>query len=235
MMIDSALGNSLATDFPQPSTDQQRSHQLDFSALANSRADSKSSDRAELIVNGWLEALLRRFTVRQLDVTSDQALSSLLSQCRETLPFAFPVEERVSGDGSHEPQAFGDLRTCYLLSELRRRILRLMGAQLDNAFISMSPRIVDEADLEQVDLPVECCHLQGGRYRGDVYRLVETFKPCYRLQAYCLCQTLSEQADSFLMTRSAERFAVWTNVKTSPQAKVSVSQSSLSSRSLSQN
>lgn len=163
---------------------------------------SLTADRTERIVASWLEALLQRFSVEQLDVVSEQALSLLLQRC-----------QGVSSS---------DLGNSELLTELKRRIVRLSGAQLDKAFVSMAPDVIDEADAEQIFLAVEGRQLQGVRYQGEVYRLMESFIPSYRLQAYCLGQTLNEQTISYLITRSNERFAVWVNAKALPQRNLSI-------------
>ncbi|MEL6853794.1 MAG: hypothetical protein AAFO83_01645 [Cyanobacteria bacterium J06607_13] len=158
---------------------------------------SLATDHAESILASWLEKLLQHFSLKQLDGLSEQALLSYLARCGENPSQALQGNE--------------------LLYELRRRIIRLAGAQLGDAFVSMAPNVIDEESLEHAFLSVEGRRLEGLRYEGEVYRLVEAFQPCHRLQAYCLAQTLNEQTTSYVMTRSAERFAVWVNVSALPK------------------
>lgn len=161
-----------------------------------------------MLVTRWLERLLQHFGVHELGAVSDQNLAALLARCGEDRLLV--------------------LQDSHLLSELRRRVVRLAGAQLDDAFITMAPDIVAEDDIEPISLSVESQHLKGVRYQNEVYRLVESFDPCYRLHALCLGQTLAEKAlsetiadeaistmaiSSYLITRSTERFAVWVNVR----------------------
>ncbi|MEL6471637.1 MAG: hypothetical protein AAFQ74_18085 [Cyanobacteria bacterium J06623_4] len=158
---------------------------------------SLATDHAESILASWLEKLLQHFSLKQLDGLSEQALLSHLARCGESSSQALQGHE--------------------LLHELRRRIIRLAGAQLGNTFVSMAPDVIDEDVLEHAFLSVAGRQLEGLRYGGEVYRLVEAFQPCHRLQAYCLAQTLNEQTTSYVMTRSAERFAVWVNVSALPK------------------
>ncbi|MEL6157873.1 MAG: hypothetical protein AAFR18_01490 [Cyanobacteria bacterium J06627_32] len=158
---------------------------------------SLATDHAESILASWLEKLLQHFSLQQLDGLSEQALLTFLARC-----------------GESPSQALQDSELLY---ELRRRIIRLAGAQLGDAFVSMAPDVMDEEALEHAFLSVEGRRLEGLRYEGEVYRLVEAFQPCHRLQAYCLAQTLNEQTTSYVMTRSAERFAVWVNVSALPK------------------
>ena len=91
--------------------------------------------------------------------------------------------------------------------------IRLAGAQLDNAIISMAADVVEEEDAVPISLMVESHQLAGLLYQGETYRLIESVALNHRLQAFCLAQALSEQMTSYLITRSAERFAVWINVR----------------------
>jgi len=97
--------------------------------------------------------------------------------------------------------------------------IRLAGAQLDDAFISMAADVIEEEDTLPISLTVESHQLAGLRYQGETYRLIESVALNHRLQAFCLGQTLSEQMTSYLITRSAERFAVWVNVRTLPRQR----------------
>lgn len=94
--------------------------------------------------------------------------------------------------------------------------IRLTGAQLDDAFIAMACDVVDEEEATAIFLTVESRQLQGLRYQGEVYRLIESFAANHRLQAFCLGQTLSEQLISYLITQSGDRFAVWVNISALP-------------------
>jgi len=174
---------------------------------ASSSLPALAIARTEQLVARWLESLLQHYSVQQLDVIAEQDLSTLLA--------------RHHGGGSAE-YGLAELRDSSLIAELRRRIMRLSGAQLGEAFVSMSPDIVDEAETEHLFLDVEGRQLQGVRYQGEVYRLMDSFVPSCRLQAYCLGQTLSEKTVAYWMTRSSKRFAVWVNAKTLPQRSVSV-------------
>ena len=173
--------------------------------MGRSSADS-------MLVTRWLEKLLQHFGMHELGAISDQSLVALLARCGE---------ERSSL-----------LQDSRLLSQLRRRVVRLAGAQLDDAFIAMAPDIVPEDEIELISLSVESRRLKGMRYQHEVYRLVESFEPCHRLQALCLGQTLAEKAlgktmvddtmlaaatSPYLVTRSTERFAVWVNVRILPE------------------
>lgn len=173
-------------------------------------AMTKDSANSALVTR-WLERLMQHFGMHELETISDQSLATLLVRCGED-------QSLVSQD-------------TYLLSELRRRVVRLAGAQLDDAFLAMAPDIVAEDDIESISLSVESQSLKGIRYQNEVYRLVEAFEPCHRLQAFCLGQTLAEKAlgetvideaslvmarGAYLITRSTERFAVWVNVRVLP-------------------
>ncbi len=171
-----------------PSTDRFARHSGDYSA-------EPSADN-ELLVANWLEKLLKHFGLRELDGSSERALSAMLEHCGEGKLAAF--QNRA------------------LLLDLKRKIIRTAGARLDNAFVDMSPDVVDEADAEAVSLTVEGRKLEGLRYQGEVYRFTDSFLPCHRLQAFCLGQTLREQKTTFMITQSLERFAVWVNIRAFP-------------------
>lgn len=170
-------------------------------------AMTKDSANSALVTR-WLERLMQHFGMHELGTISDQSLANLLVRCGEDRSLVF--------------------QDNYLLSELRRRVVRLAGAQLDDAFLTMAPDIVSEDDIESISLSVESQYLKGIRYQNEVYRLVEAFEPCHRLQAFCLGQALAEKAlgetisdeaslamarGIYLITRSTERFAVWVNVR----------------------
>jgi len=170
------------------STDLPASHLVDY-------AEGSSNDD-ELLVAGWLEKLLKHFGLHELDNSSERKLVELLERCGECNPSAF--QNRA------------------LLLDLKRKIVRTAGAHLDSVFVSMSLDVVDEADAEPVLLAVENRQFEGLRYQGEVYRLIDSFLPRHRLQAFCLGQTLSEQKTAFMITQSSERFAVWVNVRAFP-------------------
>lgn len=155
-------------------------------------SDSAVSDNERLVAS-WLEKLLKHFGLSELDAISRQEIVSMLERCDENDLSAF--EDRS------------------LLIDLKRRVVRTAGASLDSAFIAMSSEVIDEADAEAVSLEVEDRKLQGLRYQGKIYRLIDAFLPCHRLQAFCLGQTLRERKTAFIITQSPERFAVWVNIE----------------------
>ena len=150
----------------------------------------------EATVSTFLNKLLDHFDLEQLEQTE---LTSLLTDCG------------AISDSFDE----GDRRDEWrcILTELRRRVARLAGAQLDDAFTAIAARVVSEDDTAAILLPVEGRKLQGIRYGGEVYRWVQSFQPCYRLQAFCLGQSLSQQKLSYLITGSPARYAVWISVR----------------------
>jgi len=188
---------------------------LDFSPIPGTSSSSEIMGRGSadsMLVTRWLEKLLQHFGMHELGAISDQSLVALLARCGEDRSLL--------------------LQDSCLLSELRRRVVRLAGAQLDDAFITMAPDIVSEDEIELISLSVESRRLKGMCYQREVYRLVESFEPCHRLQALCLGQTLAEKAlgktivddtalpvatSPYLITRSTERFAVWVNVRILPE------------------
>lgn len=170
------------------SADRSASHVVDCATL--------SSNDNELLVASWLEKLLKHFGLHEVDNSLEQKLVEMLERCGDCNLAAF--QNRA------------------LLLELKRKIVRTAGARLDSAFISMSPDVLDEADAEIVLLAVENRQLEGLRYQDEVYRLIDSFLPRHRLQAFCLGQTLSEQKTTFIITQSSERFAVWVNVRAFP-------------------
>jgi hypothetical protein len=186
-----------------------------------------ASDNLEALVTPWLENLLRHFGIHELqsicdqtscdqtscdqtscdqtscDQTSDQTLVALLARCRcngRSAPY----------DALFQDSAF--------LAHLKHRIVALAGAQLDNSFLAMAPDVIEEEETEAISLTVDVRSLQGVRYQGEVYRLVDKFLPCHRLQAFCLGHTLNEQRIAHIMTRSPDRFAVWVNVRAMPHS-----------------
>ncbi|MEL6882116.1 MAG: hypothetical protein AAGM27_02230 [Cyanobacteria bacterium J06554_3] len=161
-----------------------------------------ASNSNEDIVANWLETLLRHFGIHQLDAISEQELASLLTDADESNAHA--------------------LRNSALIAELKRRIIRLAGAQLGDVFVDMAADVIDEQDAAATSLLVEGRRLHGIRYQGEIYRLIEDFAPCHRLRAYCLAQTLSEQSTAHIITRSHQRFAVWVNVKALPTRRLSI-------------
>ena len=192
----------------------------------------------------WLAQLLEHFSVQQLDKISTQEIAAYLAGCLDDSPDNTSTADLKMSDSrisdfnigkAHLSQSVAlspllqahpgehstgeHLSRHYLAAELKRRVMRLAGAKLDNAFLSMASKVVDEATVEVVSLPVEGRSLQGVRYQGDVYRQVDSFKLCHQLQAYCLAQTLSEQQVQYLITRSAHRFVVWAKIRTFPQQK----------------
>ena len=150
----------------------------------------------ELLVASWLEKLLKHFGLCELDGSSERKLVAMLEHCGECNLAA--------------------LQNRALLLDLKRKIMRTAGARLDDAFVNMSPDVIDEEDAEALLLMVEGRKLEGLRYQEEVYRLTDSFLPQHRLQAFCLGQTLSEQKTTFMITQSIERFAVWINVQAFP-------------------
>jgi len=197
------LDAAVSSDRLSPHSDSAHSKER----TASLPVPSLSADRAERLVASWLESLLQRYSIQQLNVISEQGLSTLLTCCQSS----DSIERELS-----------ELHGSSLIAELKRRIRRLSGAQLGEAFVSMSPAIVDEAETEPLFLTVEGRQLQGLRYQGEVYRLMDSFVPSYRLQAYCLGQTLNERTISYVITRSPKRFAVWVNAKALPQRSLPV-------------
>lgn len=169
-----------------------------FSSMSIPTFNRDDNDMSEndLLVSRWLEKLLHHFGVGELDTSSDQKLAAMLTRCGESNLAA--------------------LQNRTLLLDLKRKIMRVAGARLDNAFVAMSPDVLDEEDIEAIFLTVAERTLQGLRYQGEIYRLTDSFEPCHRLQAFCMGQTLSEQGTAFIITQSTERFAVWVNVRAFP-------------------
>ncbi len=167
------------------------------SSLPNISAQGTfSSQPSEQVVSQWLTQLLEHFSLHKLDATSNQELADHLADF---------IKENAAN-------LQYDNQSDELIAALRRRVMRLAGARLDDAFVSMTPDIVDEADVVPTFLSTEGQELEGVCYRKEVYRKLEEFQPCHRLQSYCLAQTLSERQISYMMTRSPQRFAVWVNV-----------------------
>jgi hypothetical protein len=167
-----------------------------------------ASDNLEALVTPWLENLLRHFGIHELQSISDQTLVSLLASCSY---------KDSSYKGSSAP--YGSLfQDSACLAHLKRKIIALAGAQLDSAFLAMAPDVIEEDETEAISLTVDVRSLQGVRYQGEVYRLVDKFLPCHRLQAFCLGHTLNEQRIAHIITRSPARFAVWVNVRALPHS-----------------
>jgi hypothetical protein len=166
-----------------------------------------ASDNLEALVTPWLENLLQHFGIHELqsicDQTPDQTLVSLLARC--------------SYKGSSAPYA-SLFQDSAFLAHLKHRIVALAGAQLDSAFLAMAPDVIEEEETEAILLAVDVRSLQGVRYQGEVYRLVDKFLPCHRLQAFCLGHTLNEQRIAHIVTRSPDHFAVWVNVRAMPHS-----------------
>lgn len=162
-----------------------------------------SADPSEKVVSRWLAQLLKHFSVQKLDTASEQEIIDCLSDFTE--------------EGTVNLQC--GLPSRELIAELRRRVMRLAGARLDDAFVAMTPDIIDEADVESTFLSVEGRQLRGVRYQGEVYRKIEEFQPCHRLQSYCLAQTLRERQIPYVITRSERCFAVWVNVCALPKLR----------------
>ncbi|MEL6492204.1 MAG: hypothetical protein AAFV85_12410 [Cyanobacteria bacterium J06634_6] len=107
-----------------------------------------------------------------------------------------------------------------LTTAIRRKVRRQAGARLDSTFLSMAPHVIDETQVQTAFLSVEGHQLEGVRYQGQVYRKVEEFQLCHRLQSYCLAKTLSEQQLAYIMTRSDKRFAVWVSIQEIPKGQL---------------
>jgi len=176
----------------------------------------------EILINRWLEKLLKHFGIRELGETSDQRFAAIVANCCKddsfeddsdllSLDFAHP--DSLHRQASLQSQWLQDDR---ILSELKRRVVRLAGAQLNDMFVAMAPDVLDVEDVELASTMVEGRMLQGVRHEGDIYRLIDTFEHCHRLQAFCLAQTLEEQRSSYLITRSDKCFSVWVNVQALP-------------------
>lgn len=173
----------------------------------NTVTNFNATDNLEALVTPWLESLLRHFGIHELqaisDQTSDQTLVSLLASCS------------YKGSSAPHVSLFQD---SAFLAHLKRKIIALAGAQLDSAFLAMAPDVIEEEETEAISLTVDVRSLQGVRYQGEVYRLVDKFLPCHRLQAFCLGHTLNEQRIAHIITRSPDRFAVWVNVRALPHS-----------------
>ena len=165
------------------------------------------------LVSEWLQTVLQHFSMHQLDTISEQALASFLSQNNDGRNDSRDDSRDASGNENSQGCSTYALSRSPLISELKRRIVRLAGAQLDDAFVEMAPDVIDEADVALTFLAVEGQRLEGIRHAGEIYRLVEDFMPIHRLRAYCVAQTLSEQSMAYVITRSSQRFAVWTAFK----------------------
>ena len=204
-------------------------------------------ERSDLLVTRWLEKLLQHFGIRELSESSDHRLASLVTQhCQKDWiegnrdtnsgpddqrpndqslnpdgePFigltASDVDSGVDNSDRALLQAHW-LQDDLLLSELKRRVVRLAGAQLSDTFVAMSPKVIDLEDVEATPMALEGKTLQRACYQGSTYRLIETFEHRHRLQAFCLAQTLDEQMSSYLITRSEEEFAVWVDIQALPR------------------
>lgn len=171
--------------------------------------DSKrESTLTDILVSRWLEKLLQHFGIHELCEGSEQQLAALIESCGERDPVFYEA---------HLLSSEHWLKDEHLLAELKRRVVRLAGAQLNETFVAMAPSVLDVEDVELLSLSVEGRTLQGIRYEGNLYRLIETFEARHRLQAFCLAQTLEEQMSSYLITRSMEDFSVWVNIRALPQ------------------
>ena len=183
----------------------------------------------EQLATHWLEKLLQHFGVRELKDDSDQNRASLLAY----LAANYRRESGEGGDRHSEDclsedchsddliskERFDDrwIQSDLLLSEINHKVVRIAGAQLNDTFTAMAPDVVDLEDTEVISITAEGRTLRGVRYEGNIYRLIETFAPRHRLQAFCLAQTLNEQRSPYLITRSLEYFAVWVNIQASPR------------------
>lgn len=207
----------MASASTKPNTNAQHraanrpsAHQA-ITALSTTESASRNAsletsvESSERLVTRWLEKLLEHFGVRELGESPDQKLAALI------------VHYCEDDSDRHIFSKKQWLQDDLLLGELKRRVIRMAGAQLNDTFTAMAPDVVDLEDTEVISITAEGRTLRGVRYEGNIYRLIETFAPRHRLQAFCLAQTLNEQRSSYLITRSLEYFAVWVNIQASPR------------------
>ncbi len=180
---------------------------------------SSESVSSESLIAPWVENLLRHFGINELQSISDQTLLSLLSRLSQD---PGNIHDNIREDHTSVAQVSSQdslFQDSVFLAHLKHRITALAGAQLDATFLAMSPDVIEEEETEPISLKIDSRLLQGVRYQGEVYRLVEKFAPCHRLQAFCLGHTLNEQLIAHIITQSSERFAVWVNVRALPHTR----------------
>ena len=189
------------------------------------RVSDSLCETSERLIARWLEKLLQHFGIRELGQSSSRELAALIAYCCSSDADAEVLDAEVNdascGELSDKAVYYQWLQDEQLLDELKRRVVRLAGAQLNNTFDLMAPEVVDFEDAECISMFVDGRELQGLRYEKQNYRLVETYESRHRLQAFCLAQTLSEQKTAYIITRSDECFAVWVDVQAFPHRRFS--------------
>ena len=163
-----------------------------------------------MLVDRWLEKLMKHFGIRELGETSDQRFAVLVAHYCENDPSFSQTRASLQGKW---------LQDDSVLSELKCRVVRLAGARLNETFVAMAPDVIDLEDTEQVSVAVDGKTIQSAHYKGEVYRLIETFDHRHRLQAFCLAQTFEEKDTDYLITRSQEAFTVWVNIRSLPNRR----------------
>jgi hypothetical protein len=152
-------------------------------------------------------------SVKSLDDLAVSHTTEICSPLIHHLPASAQITDQMASQVASQASLFQE---SVFGAHLQPRLVALAGAQLDTIFLSMSPDVIEEEETESISLSIDSRSLQGVRYDGEVYRLVEQFSPCHRLQAFCLGHTFNEQLIAHIITRSPERFAVWVNIRALP-------------------
>jgi hypothetical protein len=95
------------------------------------------------------------------------------------------------------------------LTEVKRRIFRILGLRLNALASSNIPTVVPESAGSLFRFLQQGKLREGARFEEEVYGLIKPFNLVQRQQAYQVAWALTEQKVPFILTASETRYGVW--------------------------
>lgn len=99
------------------------------------------------------------------------------------------------------------------LQEVENRIFSLLGLELLSMSHSALVPIVDEQIERLFRFYKDGCLYQGINYGGELYGLVQAYRPSQKPQAYQLALALLEQQVPAILTLSSNRCGLWVSLR----------------------
>jgi hypothetical protein len=99
------------------------------------------------------------------------------------------------------------------LSEIKRRILGILGFTSEVVVPSKLPLIVPERLVQPFRFYREGKVLEGINFRHEFYGLVKEFEASQRLQVYQLAWAISEKSIPMILTTSDARLGIWIRLR----------------------
>jgi hypothetical protein len=95
------------------------------------------------------------------------------------------------------------------LTEVKRRIFRILGLRINALIPSEIPTVVQEPARSLFRFVQQGALREGLNFENDVYGLIRQYSLIQRQQAYQVAWALTEQKVAFILTASELRYGLW--------------------------